>query len=690
MYLHGYTNPKDIIFDMAKLFCVGNSTTEDDYPNNWKLVYPNIFANSPFSGESYPDFWETGATESEMDSFALKFFKPTTQDELAEDRSWLYRMLVNDPRIVVKCMGQQLKVWRKKVKLDIGTDPTSAGSDNPNAIQVDLPNGARLAPGGSIRVMIEGKKYSLYRVESIVDVKVIEFYIEGGTSSLILPSSCKDSRILIDFEEDISSANTFHPYYLQLERPLTVKLDQDNAINSKTNYFYLTWRQGDRYDENAHKNPEIGSSTVTTAWSASNSYSVGQRVMVAGEPTRFFQCKTPINRTGGASISTPTAASGNVNAVTLSFSTKLWEDVTGANEADNTYIENALSMASGSTGVISGVVYNSTAKTVQVNFSTPMGAGDKVVYISTGTNKLYDDSNNLIASFNIELTSTLPNVWTITPDPTGASGPAVSASVEQPIQGTNWILYWEEVYIYSAEPAWLEYRMVQETKWSWYKCNAQTVQYVQDWLPIEYWFNIDGSSAVAVIMGDPGMSATDYLSSPAYFGQLEQIEGALETDDKGNFACFSGSDQDPQSRNEKADISGEIPRLKRFGDYTATGSTDVMLTSSKSGRPFQGHKVGLFGMYEFKEQTFNGQSSHTNKHSVTDIVVADVHENERGILKNCLGVPKLGKEHGVELVADRYMANKEKTYIFLHINSLYTPFNTGNDVLIGIAIRTDN
>jgi len=130
--------------------------------------------------------------------------------------------------------------------------------------------------------------------------------------------------------------------------------------------------------------------------------------------------------------------------------------------------------------------------------------------------------------------------------------------------------------------------------------------------------------------------------------------------------------------------------LRRFGDFTGTGMTDIIMVASRSGRPFQGHKVGLFGMYEFKEQTFNGESSHTRKHSVTDIVVADVHENERGILRNCLGVPKLGKEHGVELVADRFLAGREKTYIFLHINPLYSPFNTGNNVLIGFAIRTDN
>lgn len=235
------------------------------------------------------------------------------------------------------------------------------------------------------------------------------------------------------------------------------------------------------------------------------------------------------------------------------------------------------------------------------------------------------------------------------------------------------------------------YPMYQETKLSWFKTSAE---YAKPWLPIEYWMNLSADSVVGVVMGDPGMSATDYISSPFYFGALQQIEGALTTDDKGNFAGFSGSDQNPQSRNAQADKidpkSDITSRLQSYGDYTGTGATDIILCTSKGGIPYQGNKVGLFGMYEFKEQTFNGQSAFTNKHAVTDIVVANVNENERGILANCIGVPKNGKEHGVELVADRYMADKEQTYIFLHINAPYTPFNTGNDVLIGFAIKTSD
>lgn len=225
--------------------------------------------------------------------------------------------------------------------------------------------------------------------------------------------------------------------------------------------------------------------------------------------------------------------------------------------------------------------------------------------------------------------------------------------------------------------AWGGFDFVENNPiWSWYTYPATSIDGSGnwDWLPIEYYLTVTQDAMVGVLMGDVGISVDDYLASPAYFGSLSPIEGALTTDTRGNFAGFSGS---------------SIPPIltKKYGDYTGTGITDVMMVSTKSGRPYQGHKLGLFGLYEFKEQTFNGLSAHTNKYSMTEIVVADVHENERGILKNCLAGPKVGKEHGVELVDKRYDAEEEESYIFLNTKSYYTPFNTSNDSLIGFAIK---
>jgi hypothetical protein len=213
-------------------------------------------------------------------------------------------------------------------------------------------------------------------------------------------------------------------------------------------------------------------------------------------------------------------------------------------------------------------------------------------------------------------------------------------------------------------------------RWYWYKDDEVSHAFAKGWLPIEYWITFDKNAGTGVLMGDPGLSNGEWLSSPAYFGALKQIDGALDTDLVGNFATFAGSFKEPTLS-------------KRYGDYTGTGVTDAIMTASKTGRPFQAHKLQFFGGYEFREKTFNGQSAHTLKHAVSDIVLADVHENDRGILHHCLAVPRVAKEHGTELVYNRYMSGKEETYIFLNINSPYSPFQTSPDVLIGFAIRTD-
>lgn len=213
-------------------------------------------------------------------------------------------------------------------------------------------------------------------------------------------------------------------------------------------------------------------------------------------------------------------------------------------------------------------------------------------------------------------------------------------------------------------------------KLSWFKENPECDIFVKEWLPIEYWISFDRNAAVGVVMGDPGLSPQNYLSSPFYFGSLRQIDGALETDLVGNFAAFSGSATEPTFS-------------KRYGDYTGTGIIDVVMVATKTGRPYQAHKVQIFTGYEFREKTFNGQSLHTGKHAVSEIVLADVHENDRGILRHCLAVPRVAKEHGTELIYNRYISGEEETYIYLNINAPFTPINTSPDVLVGLAIRTD-
>lgn len=221
-----------------------------------------------------------------------------------------------------------------------------------------------------------------------------------------------------------------------------------------------------------------------------------------------------------------------------------------------------------------------------------------------------------------------------------------------------------------------DHKIALPTKLSWFRQTDTAEAIAHDWMSIEYWLTFDYNAAVGVIMGDPGLSNECWMSSPFYWGQVEQIEGALATDDTGNFGIFTGSYTEPTLS-------------KSYGDYTGTGVIDVCMASTKTGRPYNAHKLKLFGGYEFREKTFNSMSSHTRKHDVSDIVVADVHENDRGKLKHCIAVPRLAKTHGSELIYNRFVSGKEEKYVFININALYTPFNTSSDDLFGIAIRKD-
>lgn len=489
MYIHDYTNPEEIIYDLTKAFAIGDNL---NYANNWKVIFPKLSELTDLV--DYPDFWHSTEPDPAWDGEFLTLKEAIEHEDFKQ-------VLIDTPRVVLKSMPRIRKQWVNNLKV-----VCTKLSDDPNLFEgsvddIAIPEGAvgvrlptnpdldadgepyKLAPGGQVRLSVEGKKSNFYRTNDPEKVQVTEFHMKDGTSILILPPSISEGTVLvIDIEIDLDYTAKIlgkDGYYLELNKPKYT--DEDSTDK---NYYYLDWRHGDTYDESAAA-PDTG---------------------------------------------------------------------------------------------------------------------------------------------------------------------------------------------------WQGHKFIDERpQWAWYKYPADSLDPDQDWdwLPIEYFLTITQDSAVGVLMGDVGISVDDYIASPAYFGSLDQIEGALKTDIRGNFAGFSGNGNEPAL-------------TKRYGDYTGTGVTDVLMVSTKSGRPYQGHKLGLFGMYEFKEKTFNGLSAHTNKYSMTEIVIADVNENERGTLKNCLAGPRTGKEHGVELVDRRYDAEEEQSYIFLHTNAFYTPFNTSNNVLIGFAIRTDS
>jgi hypothetical protein len=148
----------------------------------------------------------------------------------------------------------------------------------------------------------------------------------------------------------------------------------------------------------------------------------------------------------------------------------------------------------------------------------------------------------------------------------------------------NWLIGEEYDADTNTFPA--NHSSAKEGKINWFRETTAAQSIAHGWLPIEYWISFDNNAAAGVLMGDPGLSASEWLSSPFYFGSVGQLDGALETDLKGNFGGFGGSYTEPDL-------------MKTYGDYTGTGMTDVIMVSTKTGRPYQAHKLAVFGAYEF-------------------------------------------------------------------------------------------
>lgn len=318
-------------------------------------------------------------------------------------------------------------------------------------------------------------------------------------------------------------------------------------------------------------------------------------------------------------------------------------------------------------------------KRMYLYLKTGTGTPDVTEYTVTGTKEI--TVNTQFASMALLVDYESPT--------TSADDKTYYLKLEKPTQTSagaenNYYLEWRigEAYTKGESPSAgtfeSEHCMATVGKLCWFKENTNAATYAKSWLPIEYWLSFDKNSIVGVLMGDPGMSIDNYVSTPFGWGLLNQIDGALETDDSGNFFGFSGSQYDPS-----------ISPSKTFGDFTATGIKDVAVVKTKSGRPYQGHKLSVFGAYEFSAATFNGQSAFTGKSTVTDMVVGDVNENDRGIIPRMIATSCVGKEHTAELIYNRYVSGKEETYIFLHTNAAYTIFSTSANTLLGIAIKVD-
>lgn len=634
--MHGYTNPDDVIYDLAKIFCVGDNL---NYTNNWKLIFPKIdFSPTPGIGEALEENLNkiTGVSpldlvlnfsgfragveiniitataidpsdaakvtfSSAVSKLAFTIFaaggtqpdKALTQVSLTKSwKDFLDLDLGNkdsygkDSTITMVLSGGEVGKDLTDMGFQNGADPTATWTILPDPVVYEYPDFWHNPQDNPINP--PNWEADFIHLKSKLDDPAFKALL-NDSPQIVLKSFCEIEKEWVNKMkitcDDGTAGGT--------SNMITHASDPD-VVPEGTIGIYLPF------------NPEASTEAKQVRYKLKGQ----MRLAIEGKKNNFYQTNNK-DKVAVTEFYIAQDTSVIVLPSSVVHGTVLIVDL----EIDLGYTNRILGKNDG----------------YYLNFDQPK-------YIGTGT----DDPNYYFINWRH-----------------GDTYDESSTSTEEGWKGG--------------------YKFLQNLpEWSWYKYPAPSIDTSTGndwgWLPIEYYLTIDRNSAVGILMGDVGISVDDYMSSPAYFGSLEQIEGALHTDTKGNFAGFSGNNLPPIL-------------TKQYGDYTGTGITDVLMISTKSGRPYQGHKLGLFGMYEFKEQTFNGLSAHTNKYSMTEIIVADVNENERGKLRNCLAGSRVGKEHGVELVDKRYDAEEEQSYIFLNTNSFYTPFNTSNDVLIGFAIK---
>lgn len=209
---------------------------------------------------------------------------------------------------------------------------------------------------------------------------------------------------------------------------------------------------------------------------------------------------------------------------------------------------------------------------------------------------------------------------------------------------------------------------------AWYRDLAKNIG---DWLPVQYWLNVTKDAVNIVLRGDPSADTypyEDYLTTYAYMGRLTPIEDSASTDDEYNFGITTGSDL--------------MPNLtKKFGERTATGTTDVCMVANKIGMPMQPHYPGFYTAFPFMDKC-NTEGSRWNhkKHQFSDITLVHPVDMERGKMVNVLA-GDASAIYDMDRLVYKKDTEQEENYKKFKITAPYSFLNNSANNLYCIAIR---
>lgn len=212
------------------------------------------------------------------------------------------------------------------------------------------------------------------------------------------------------------------------------------------------------------------------------------------------------------------------------------------------------------------------------------------------------------------------------------------------------------------------------SRFAWYRDLAKSVG---DWLPVQYWLNVTKDAVNLVLRGDPSADSypyKGYLTSYAYMGRLAPIEDSASTDDENNFGITTSSDL--------------MPTLtKKFGERTATGTTDVCMVANKIGMPMQPHYPGFYTAFPFMDKC-NTEGSRWNhkKHQFSDITLVHPVDMERGKMLNVLA-GDASAIYDMDRLVYKKDTDQEENYKKFKITAPYSFLNNSANNLYCLAIR---
>ena len=247
------------------------------------------------------------------------------------------------------------------------------------------------------------------------------------------------------------------------------------------------------------------------------------------------------------------------------------------------------------------------------------------------------------------------HLWKTTRQPTDYSNFQVTFSGLIPENAAKIAVYRKNVAVFATTNT--------ELNISWPVVKAQTsYSYIGEYTPEElYTFGfVDSNSSVQDLSKKPPTIAT-------------------------NYSLFYGVKRDPLYGNVVA-----VKYPNSWGEYTATGVSDIAMYKTRNGAYYQRHYISFIATEEGMVKDSFSPSRWTNKFHLSPAYVVHGYDGYRGWLKDVIVVDDASIIHLDKLIVNKDSVDPEKpeeTYRYFKINTPYSFLTNTPNFHCGIAIK---